>query len=82
MNTFSKYEIIPIILLVRPSIGLHALFHALLKLPAVRYVNESDNVDTLAKKTGFDKKKISNILYKLKKAGKVNVISRGVYTKV
>jgi predicted Rossmann fold nucleotide-binding protein DprA/Smf involved in DNA uptake len=40
------------------------------------------DVDTIAKKTGFDKKKISNILYKLKKAGKVKAISRGVYTKV
>ncbi len=39
------------------------------------------DVETLAKKTGFDKKKISNILYKLKKAGKIKAIGRGVYTK-
>jgi len=39
------------------------------------------DVDTLAQKTGFEKKKISNILYKLKKAGKIQSVSRGVYTK-
>jgi hypothetical protein len=36
---------------------------------------------TLAKKTGFDKKKIANIIFKLRKQGKIKSIDRGVYTK-
>jgi predicted Rossmann fold nucleotide-binding protein DprA/Smf involved in DNA uptake len=40
------------------------------------------DVDTLSKKTGFNKKQISNILFKLKKAGTIKAVSRGVYTKV
>ena len=36
---------------------------------------------TLAEKTGFDKKKIANIVLKLRKLGKIKSISRGVYTK-
>lgn len=36
---------------------------------------------TLAKKTGFDKKKIANIVFKLRKQGKVKSISKGVYAK-
>ena len=39
------------------------------------------DVDTIAKKTGFNKKQITNNLYKLKKAGKIKAVSRGVYTK-
>jgi len=37
---------------------------------------------TLAKKTGYDKKKIANIVFKLKKQGNIKSVSRGVYTKV
>lgn len=37
---------------------------------------------TLAKKTGYDKKKIANIVFKLKKQGKIKSVSRGVYVKV
>ncbi len=36
---------------------------------------------TLADKTGFDKKKIANIVFKLSKLGKIKSASRGVYTK-
>jgi len=36
---------------------------------------------TLAEKTGFDKKKIANIVFKLSKQGKIKSVSRGVYTK-
>ena len=39
------------------------------------------NSATLAKKTGFDNKKIANIVFKLKKQGKVKSFIRGVYTK-
>ncbi len=40
------------------------------------------SVSTISEKTGFNKKQITNNLYKLKKAGKIKSISRGVYTKV
>jgi replication protein A-like len=36
---------------------------------------------TLEKKTGFDKKKIANLVYKLSKQGKIKSVSKGVYTK-
>jgi len=41
-------------------------------------------VDTalLVKKTGFGRKKVSNILFRLSKQGKIKSASRGVYTKV
>lgn len=40
------------------------------------------DVSTISEKTGFNKKQITNNLYKLKKAGKIKTISRGMYTKV
>jgi hypothetical protein len=36
---------------------------------------------TLAEKTGYDKKKIANIVFKLRKSGKIKSVSKGVYTK-
>jgi len=48
-------------------------------------INKSKNgVDnaTLVEKTGFDKKKLANIVFKLRKLGKIKSVSRGVYTKV
>lgn len=36
---------------------------------------------TLIKKTGFDQKKIHNVVYKLKKQGKVKSVGKGVYLK-
>ncbi|MBT8349844.1 MAG: hypothetical protein KJO26_01205 [Deltaproteobacteria bacterium] len=36
---------------------------------------------TLVEKTGFDKKKVANIVFKLKKTGKIKNFIRGVYTK-
>ena len=36
---------------------------------------------TLVKKTGFDKKKVANIVFKLRKQGKVKSVAKGVYTK-
>lgn len=36
---------------------------------------------TLADKTGFDKKKVANTVFKLSKQGKIKSVSRGVYTK-
>jgi hypothetical protein len=37
---------------------------------------------TLMKKTGFDRKKIANIIYKLGKQGKIKSSDKGVYVKV
>jgi hypothetical protein len=37
---------------------------------------------TLAKKTGFDNKKVANIVFKLRKMGKIKSVSKGVYAKV
>ena len=39
------------------------------------------NSATLAEKTGFDNKKIANIVFKLRKQGKIKSIGRGIYTK-
>ena len=36
---------------------------------------------TLIKKTGFEPKKIHNIVYKLKKQGKIKSVEKGVYLK-
>jgi len=37
---------------------------------------------TLMEKTGFDKKKLANIIFKLKKQGKIQSKKRGVYSAV
>ena len=37
------------------------------------------NTTTLMKKTGYDRRKVANLLYKLGKQGKITSISRGVY---
>jgi len=39
-------------------------------------------IDMLAEKTGFEKKKLHNILYRLKKQGRIENVSKGVYRKV
>ena len=39
------------------------------------------NSATLVKKTGFDNKKIANIVFKLRKQGKIKSVGRGIYTK-
>ena len=40
------------------------------------------DVSTISEKTGFDKKKVTNILFRLKKQGTIKTISRGVYARV
>lgn len=35
----------------------------------------------IAEQTGFDKKKVSNILYRLKKQGKIKTAGKGIYIK-
>jgi predicted Rossmann fold nucleotide-binding protein DprA/Smf involved in DNA uptake len=39
------------------------------------------DVATLMKKTGYDRKKVSNVIYKLGKQGKIKSIDKGVYVK-
>jgi hypothetical protein len=36
---------------------------------------------TLAEKTGYDKKKVANLVFKLRKLGKIKSVSKGIYTK-
>ena len=40
------------------------------------------SIDMLAEKTGLEKKKLHNILYRLKKQGRIENVSKGVYRKV
>lgn len=37
---------------------------------------------TIAAKTGFDRKKVANVLFRLKREGKVEPVSRGIYRPV
>ena len=39
------------------------------------------DVATLMKKTGYDRKKVSNVIYKLGKQGNIRSIDKGVYVK-
>ncbi|MBU0734108.1 MAG: hypothetical protein ABIE47_11685 [Pseudomonadota bacterium] len=39
------------------------------------------DISVLVEKTGFQKKKIHNVLYRLKKQGKVETVSKGLYRK-
>ncbi len=39
------------------------------------------NGATLAEKTGYDSKKVANIVFKLRKQGKIKSVGRGVYAK-
>jgi predicted Rossmann fold nucleotide-binding protein DprA/Smf involved in DNA uptake len=50
-----------------------------------KFISTSKNgidVATLIQKTGYDRKKISNVIYKLGKQGKIKSIKKGVYVKV
>ncbi len=40
------------------------------------------DVESLVKKTGFDNKKVHNVIYKLKKQNKIKSVDRGRYQKV
>jgi predicted Rossmann fold nucleotide-binding protein DprA/Smf involved in DNA uptake len=39
------------------------------------------NTGTLMQKTGYERKKISNMVYKLTKQGKIKTVAKGVYVK-
>ncbi len=49
-------------------------------LAIIKRYKKGADVATLKQKTGFDDKKIHNIIYKLKKKGLVKSVSKGVYT--
>ncbi len=49
-------------------------------LAIIKRSKKGVDVATLKQKTGFDDKKIHNIIYKLKKKGLVKSVSKGVYT--
>lgn len=51
----------------------------------LKIINRSEkgvDTPTLMKKTGFNEKKIHNLVYKLKKQGKIKSAGKGVYVKV
>lgn len=48
----------------------------------IRRSKNGASTAVLAEKTGFDKKKLANAVFKLRKQGKIKSVSRGVYTKV
>jgi hypothetical protein len=50
-------------------------------LAVINRSKEGVDSATLAEKTGFDKKKLANVTFKLRKQGKIKSVSRGVYTK-
>jgi len=50
-------------------------------LGVIKRSKKSVDTAALVKKTGFDKKKIQNIFYKLKKQGKIKAAGKGVYVK-
>jgi len=46
---------------------------------AISKSNEGVNTDTLMKETGYDRKKVANMVYKLGKQGKIKTVEKGVY---
>ena len=44
--------------------------------------NKGVNTAAIKAKTGYDQKKVSNIVYKLKKLGKIKAVQKGVYVKL
>ena len=48
-------------------------------LKIIRGSKRGVNADTLVKKTGFDLKKVSNLLQRAFKAGKIKRVGKGVY---
>ena len=51
---------------------------------ALAIINRSKkgvNTETLMKKTGFNQKKIANLIYKFKKQGSIKTVGKGVYVK-
>ena len=47
----------------------------------IRRSKKGANAAAIKAKTGYDQKKVANIVYKLKKQGKIKAIQKGVYVK-
>jgi hypothetical protein len=50
-------------------------------LAIIKRSKKGVNTDTLMKKTGYDRKKVANIIYKLKKQGNIKNAGKGLYVK-
>jgi predicted Rossmann fold nucleotide-binding protein DprA/Smf involved in DNA uptake len=48
----------------------------------IKRYKKGANMATIKQKTGYDNKKIHNLVYKLKKQGKIKSETKGVYVKV
>ena len=48
----------------------------------IRRSKKGVNISSIKQKTGYDNKKIHNLVYKLKKQGKIKSPTKGVYVKV
>jgi hypothetical protein len=48
-------------------------------LNVIQHADGGTDNRTITAKTGFDKKKVANILFRLKKDGKIAPVSRGIY---
>ena len=48
----------------------------------IRRLRKGVDMATLKKKTGFNDRKVANIVYRLKKQGKIKTAARGIYVKV
>ena len=61
-----------------------ARFYILVKMGFIGCLRSKNGVSSadLAEKTGFDKQKLANITFRLRKQGKIKSVNRGVYTKV
>jgi len=81
----------------KPAVKAKPVRKAAVKKPAAKKTTQLSAVDTalgfikrskkgvdtatLMKKTGFDQKKVYNIIYKLNKLGKIKSVGKGVYLK-
>ena len=50
-------------------------------LAIIKRSKKGVNSETLMKKTGYNQKKISNLVFKLRKQGKIKSVGKGVYLK-
>jgi len=60
----------------KPAVNATAVVHE-----TITTATKPITMDELGEKTGYDRKKLNNILYRLRKAKKIKNVSKGVYTK-
>jgi predicted GIY-YIG superfamily endonuclease len=51
------------------------------KIFAIIKRSKGVNIETLMKKTGYERKAVYNVIYKLTKQGKIKTVAKGVYVK-